>query len=533
MLVEHHVDLVMRVCDTVVVLDFGRVIASGDPASVRASAAVTKAYLGSLDGTAVDVTQDRLEVDVAALDSDASPASGPSDGDAEASAGGGRPMSDAMLEVDNLVAGYGGAPVLHASTSPCRPARSRRSSARTAPAKRLCSARCPGCCGRGVVGSSTTEPTSVASGVERIVRSGLAHVPENGGVITELTVHENLRLGGLWRDDRSDTTAAIDEVYELFPPLDARRKALGEALSGGERQMLAIGRALVARPRMLLLDEPSLGLAPRITTQIMTMLRQLCDTRGLTVLIVEQNTRAALSVADEGVVISLGRIVATCGCGDIGQRRVAAPRISGFLSVDAIAGSADRTDRPEGARVERFVFLTVDGLAHGAIYAAFALALVLIWRGTRVVNFAQGAMAVAAAYIAYSVVSATGNYWVGALAAIGAGLVLGVAVERGVMRFVAHTAPLSAIVVALGLESADRGGAGHRVRRRPATVPGAVQPDPIHDRQLLGLLAVHAVHLHRGGRDRDRDRHPVHPYVDRPADAGGGVRAGDVAAARR
>ena len=155
------------------------------------------------------------------------------------------------------------------------------------------------------------------SRVERIARAGLAHVPENGGVITELTVHDNLRLGGLWREDRRDTAAAIDEVYDLFPALDARRKALGEALSGGERQMLAIGRALVARPRMLLLDEPSLGLAPRVTTQIMTMLRHLCDTRGLTVLIVEQNTRAALSVADVGVVISLGRIVQRAGAASL------------------------------------------------------------------------------------------------------------------------------------------------------------------------------------------------------------------------
>jgi branched-chain amino acid transport system permease protein len=101
--------------------------------------------------------------------------------------------------------------------------------------------------------------------------------------------------------------------------------------------------------------------------------------------------------------------------------------------------------------LDRFVFLTVDGLSHGAIFAAFALALVLIWRGTRVVNFAQGTMAVAAAYIAYSVTKASGSYWLGAVAAVLAGLVFGVIVERVVMRYVAHTAPLSAIVVALGL----------------------------------------------------------------------------------
>jgi branched-chain amino acid transport system permease protein len=101
--------------------------------------------------------------------------------------------------------------------------------------------------------------------------------------------------------------------------------------------------------------------------------------------------------------------------------------------------------------LDRFVFLTVDGLSHGAIYAAFALALVLIWRGTRIVNFAQGAMAVACAYVAYSVGKATGSYWAGFAAALIAGLVGGVLVERVVMRYVAHTRPLAAIVVALGL----------------------------------------------------------------------------------
>jgi branched-chain amino acid transport system ATP-binding protein len=147
--------------------------------------------------------------------------------------------------------------------------------------------------------------------VEKIVHAGLAHVPEGGGVITELTVADNLRLGGLWRRDVADTAAATDEVFQLFPILRDRRKMLGQQLSGGERQMLAIGRALVARPKLLLLDEPSLGLAPRITTQIMELLRRLCDEHGLTVLLVEQNVRAALAVAHHGVILGLGRIART------------------------------------------------------------------------------------------------------------------------------------------------------------------------------------------------------------------------------
>jgi branched-chain amino acid transport system ATP-binding protein len=147
--------------------------------------------------------------------------------------------------------------------------------------------------------------------VEKLVQIGIAHVPEGRGVVTELTVDENLRLGGLWRKDRADDARALTEVYEFFEPLARRRTYPGHQLSGGERQMLAVGRALMARPRLLLLDEPSLGLAPKVTAQIMGLLKQLRDTQGLTVLLVEQNVRSALSIADEGVVMSLGRVVVT------------------------------------------------------------------------------------------------------------------------------------------------------------------------------------------------------------------------------
>ena len=144
--------------------------------------------------------------------------------------------------------------------------------------------------------------------VERIVRLGMAQVPEGRGVIAELSVEENLRLGGLWRKDggRED----LDRMYELFPPLAERRGKPANTLSGGERQMPAVGRALMARPRLLLLDEPSLGLAPRVAAQIMALLRRLRDETGLTVLLVEQNAKSALSVADHGIVLNLGRIVA-------------------------------------------------------------------------------------------------------------------------------------------------------------------------------------------------------------------------------
>lgn len=141
------------------------------------------------------------------------------------------------------------------------------------------------------------------------VRHGVAHVPEGRGVIQELTVEENLRLGGLFRRDRAGIRSSIDEVLELFPPLAERRRRSAHTLSGGERQMLAVGRALVARPTLLLLDEPSLGLAPRVTAQIMSLIRRLASAQRLTVLLVEQNARSALSVADRAVVLQLGKVV--------------------------------------------------------------------------------------------------------------------------------------------------------------------------------------------------------------------------------
>ena len=145
---------------------------------------------------------------------------------------------------------------------------------------------------------------------EDIVRAGVAHVPEGRGVIAELTVEENLRLGALWRRDRGDRAAALASAYELFPPLAARSRKLAATLSGGERQMLVIGRALMARPKLLLLDEPSLGLAPKVVASLMQVVRGLRDNTGLTVLLVEQNARSALAIADQGVVLNLGRVVA-------------------------------------------------------------------------------------------------------------------------------------------------------------------------------------------------------------------------------
>ena len=160
-------------------------------------------------------------------------------------------------------------------------------------------------------GSATWNGKSIlGKRAEDLARSGIMHVSDGKSVIAELTVKENLALAGLWRKDKKDVAKATDEVVELFPILGQRMSQAGGSLSGGERQMLAIGRALVARPKLLLLDEPSLGLAPLIIEQIFQTIKSLINKMDLTVLLVEQNAMGALKIADEGIVINLGSVVA-------------------------------------------------------------------------------------------------------------------------------------------------------------------------------------------------------------------------------
>ena len=144
---------------------------------------------------------------------------------------------------------------------------------------------------------------------EDLVRRGMAHVPEGRGVIVELTVEENLRLGGLWRRDRTELREDVARMYALFPPLAERRARRAETLSGGERQMLAIARSLMSRPRLLLLDEPSLGLAPLVAPPNKANHAHQRDQTRRTMMIVEHNASTALSVADRAVVLNLGRKV--------------------------------------------------------------------------------------------------------------------------------------------------------------------------------------------------------------------------------
>jgi branched-chain amino acid transport system ATP-binding protein len=142
---------------------------------------------------------------------------------------------------------------------------------------------------------------------QEIVQMGLVLVPEGRRIFSNLTVEENLLLGAYARSDREGVLKDLDHVYDLFPRLKERRTQKGGTLSGGEQQMLSVGRGLMSRPKLLMMDEPSLGLAPLIVKMIFEIIKQI-NTEGTTVLLVEQNAKAALEVADYGYVLETGRI---------------------------------------------------------------------------------------------------------------------------------------------------------------------------------------------------------------------------------
>lgn len=220
-------------------------------------------------------------------------------------------MMPALLEVDRLVSGYGKVPVLEELSL-------------RAAAGSIVSVLGPNGAGKstllnalgGVLRSTGNvrfdgEDISHIPVEERLMR-GIALVPEKRELFGAMTVQENLLLGGYRPRQLGDRAwrAGLDPVFELFPRLKERRAQRAGTLSGGERQMLAIGRALMSRPKLLLLDEPSLGLAPLIVQDIMRAVAELSE-RGLTVLLVEQNARAALRISTYGYVLEMGRFVAT------------------------------------------------------------------------------------------------------------------------------------------------------------------------------------------------------------------------------
>jgi branched-chain amino acid transport system ATP-binding protein len=290
LLIDHRMEVVMDLADRVTVLNFGETIADGSPDEVRADPLVVAAYLGKRQ------TSD-LKVRVA---------------DEPSLAREHAPTRDPILTVRGLEVHYGGIRALRGVDF------------------EVFEGEVVALIGANGAGKSTSLKTvsgmpelfkSVRGEVtyrgerierlpaHRIARMGIAHVPEGRRVFPESTVEGNLLLGGYARRE-SEVRRDFDMIYDRFPSLGRRRDRLAGLLSGGEQQMLAIARALASRPTFLLLDEPSLGLAPITAHQVFRIVRDLADD-GVTVLVVEQAATSALSIADRAYVLEIGAVVAT------------------------------------------------------------------------------------------------------------------------------------------------------------------------------------------------------------------------------
>jgi len=284
LLIEHKIDLVMALSDLVLVMDSGRIIASGDPASVRRDPAVVEAYLGS--------RRERVEVRQAAdfteaADSPAVP----------------------LLALNDVDVHYGPVHALRGVSL------------------RVGKGEIVSLLGGNASGKSTTMKTilglvNVSRGrisfggddvtsapTARRVRSGIASVPEARRIFPAMTVTDNLLTGAYTRRDRAGVRADLERVMSFFPKLYDRRNQYAGTMSGGEQQMLAFGRALMADPVLICMDEPTMGLAPMIVEQVLDQIARLRSQVGVAVLLVEQQAELALSIADRGYVLAQGEIV--------------------------------------------------------------------------------------------------------------------------------------------------------------------------------------------------------------------------------
>ena len=280
--IEHHMDLIAAACDRVIALDHGEVIATGAPQEVAAHPEVIRAYLGSAKKTSKPPSPPKAPTSRVAP----------------------------ILELAGVRASYGPAEVLQGIDIEVRPGEviallGANAAGKSTAIKTIMGRLRPSSgeirfAGRRIDGRTTNE----------IVRMGIGIVPEGRRVFYELTVLENLEAAGSRAESHGPAQSQMEQVLSLFPVLAERRSQLAGTLSGGEQQMLAIARALVASPQLICMDEPSMGLAPIMVDRVMDAIREI-NRAGTAVLLVEQNARAALSVADRAYVLRDGRIVAS------------------------------------------------------------------------------------------------------------------------------------------------------------------------------------------------------------------------------